>query len=1327
MDLSPSVINRKQDITSWPDGDLTQLTTRDKNRYQKRKSAIRDYFETELSAEEISLNYRLTSTEALEPMARRCLLLHEDGRPWGFRALVPGATVTDQAAESTGERAEVVVKETTSPVATTTETVVTQEKYDLTAQAEDDEDLDTAKRQAIKLVTRSLEQLPLTPVPEVEVSEQADAERVDALALPPDPLTSVDKEEQTIVPQDQAVVEVAETPLVTEETDLPQEDFPSIMFAPTASLELTDKPGLPSVEEPGASAIPVAAEMQADERLEVATLDTVEVASVRVLKTADEQSTRSNAPADADGDDVLRVVEPEPVAVVIESDAEQVEQAPEQVASGEPVEVVGVGEVEESTQIVEDKPVEAAGRSETEQILENEPVEVVAASEVEESTQVLEETPAPEPVVTAGRSETEQIVEDEPVEVVAASEVEESTQVLEDRTVAAAGRSEVERVREEMAETETVVVAAVHKVGQAERDRDALAATETVEVLAVQKVAQNSLPATETHQTPTTVLKSEETAKPAITTAQAEEMAIDTLPTRTLEAQRRDSRQLSMARPITSPKQSLSEESRYQITGKQTVIKQSVRRRWYRQGQKQRQRRWTRIISAAIVASLLVILLIPLSVGLVGYNAYTNIKGVAQDGVNHLLALKNLVPASKSDVTAILNIQKLNDAKTNIDDAQDDFLQLQDMVNRPDIQSLLQQFAPQYSNELTQARSLIQVALDVTYMGQELIGVGQMGANILHGAGSLLSSGSTTPLLTSDNINTIEAALVHTQYYIGDIQTQMGHVNLSALPLGNASQKAELAKYLGEIPTIQSTISQAQTLIGPVSWLLGVGQQRTFLVQTLDRGELRPSGGFEGQYGTVSVQNGRMGAFSLRDITLLDYDENGVDIGNTPPPQYSWMNFGSFGVRDANLSADYPTTAKIVTSLFQQEGGGPVDGDIQITPVVIEQFLQLTGPLYIQQYNDTVTAQNLEVKLHAYQQQQDLIDKQQQVTGTDSHSTRKAFTNLVGTLIMARAKKLTIPQLLDFGKVLLTDLKSRDLQIYFTNPVAEQWLTQNGDSGAMPQFTNGTDGFMVVQSNISISKAAQYVKSTFNDQVTLQSNGDAVHNLTITLNYQQTGPVYGFNSYADYLRLYVPSNAQFQGAYGFNTGTTLCTPGQSTSKTGTGKGTVAGSYTDAGLAVAGGCSQYYYSYPDSNDRYCGGGNYQLGIDGMQDKAWPYKLLGGPGETSSDLPGYQMVGGLTLTPKNCVSTLTFSWVVPHAVQNVAGQTPYQMVVGHQAGWPDITQVSIDASALKGVKSLTYDKTIDVDTLISLANRPLPPSQKPTTPTPVVTPTSTPKKP
>ncbi|MGH2480560.1 MAG: hypothetical protein ACRDHW_12970, partial [Ktedonobacteraceae bacterium] len=192
------------------------------------------------------------------------------------------------------------------------------------------------------------------------------------------------------------------------------------------------------------------------------------------------------------------------------------------------------------------------------------------------------------------------------------------------------------------------------------------------------------------------------------------------------------SRELAALQSLWALTQRLLVKGRHRLTGSQAAIRRSVTRRWGRQGKRQ-QRRWVKIVCALVIASILVGLSIPLCVALIGYSTYNNIKGVANDGVNHLLAIKTLIPANKNDLTSVLNMQKLTHADTELSQAQDDFLQLQDMVNRPDIQPLIQQYAPQYSNKLDMARHLIQVALDVSRMGRELIGVAQIGAHTLHG------------------------------------------------------------------------------------------------------------------------------------------------------------------------------------------------------------------------------------------------------------------------------------------------------------------------------------------------------------------------------------------------------------------------------------------------------------------------------------------------------------------------------------------------------------------------------------------------------------------
>jgi len=725
--------------------------------------------------------------------------------------------------------------------------------------------------------------------------------------------------------------------------------------------------------------------------------------------------------------------------------------------------------------------------------------------------------------------------------------------------------------------------------------------------------------------------------------------------------------------------------------------RRSVRKRWIQDVQNRRkQRRFRSIVTTFVLASLMFVIFLPLGTGLAAYSTYNSIRNVALDGVNHLLTVKNLLPISKSDPTAALDAQKLQKAQSEFSSAESDFVQLQQLVNRSDVQSAIQQFAPQYSSKLDMAQRLVQVGIDVSLMGQEVVGVALLGANIMHS--SPLANGNTKPLITSTDISNAEGVLIHAQYFINDIQMQMSQVSIKDLPI-STTQKTELSSVMTLMPKVQDYITQGQGLIGIVAWLLGVDHARHFLVQTMDNGELRPGGGFTGMYGLLTIQNGRMAPFSLQDVTELDYAGNGMELGRQAPPQYSsWMKFGYWGLRDANLSGDFPTTARLAMQVFQEEGGGPVDGNIALTPTVIAHVLDVIGPIKVPQYNETITAQNLEDKLHYYQQDFGAIRLQRQITGTNNAATRKAFTSLLGHLLLDKVRHEPVKVLVKIMQNAVKDIQSRDLEIYFTNPLAESWMVQHGYSGGMNTFAK-QDGFMVVQSNISISKASQYVHTTEQDNVSFDAQGGAYHNLTITLNYKQTGPVYGYDTYADYIRVYAPANAQLLGGDGFDSGKALCTAKSPTSGT---NGTPPPPTNGTGTPPPKGnqCAQYASSFP-SNARYCPNGNYSLGLRGLG-STWPVDSLGGPTELTTDLPGRAMWGGLTLTPKNCISTITIQWYVPHAIKQVAGQPFYSILVQKQGGYIPTVQITVDTSAVPGLKSFNFQGDIVADRLFTLSS-------------------------
>ncbi len=722
---------------------------------------------------------------------------------------------------------------------------------------------------------------------------------------------------------------------------------------------------------------------------------------------------------------------------------------------------------------------------------------------------------------------------------------------------------------------------------------------------------------------------------------------------------------------------------------RQRVSRQQLRRT--------RRMRLLGIASGVLLAVMLPGTLLPLGLGLMAYSVYSDVSGIARSGINHLLTAKTLLPSSTSDPLAALDSTKLQQAQKEFRAAESDFTQLEQIVDRADLQTLVEQAAPSDSAKLIMARHLVRVALDVARMGQELSGIGITASGILHSSPLASDTKNVKPLLSVADVSVVQGAMIHALSYIDDITIQMRQVDLRELPI-STKQKTQLVAVLAMLPHVRGALIEAQGLLGTVAWLLGVGQARRFLVQTMDRAELRPSGGFTGQYGILQIQDGRMAPFSLRDVALLDYAGNGMELGRAAPPEYSqWMNFGNWGLRDSNLSGDYPTTARMSMRVFEEEGGGPVDGDISFTPTFIGHILDVTGPIYVADYKETITAQNLEERLHYYQQDYNAIAIQQQKTNDTSHSVRKTFTTLVGKLLLDRVRHLSTSKLVAILKNAVKDIQSRDLEIYFANPVAEQWLIDHSYSGGIDSFQH-SDGLMVVQANISISKASQYVHTTEQDQIVLDASGGAAHNLTIMLNYQQTGPVYGFDTYADYMRIYTTQAAQLLGGHGFDSGQCYRSSSSNGDK-GCCVASVAKPVSKGDKTPATGCEQYKHAFPD-DARYCPGGNYDLGMRGSSNKPWPIDKLSGPTALVSDLPGHSMWGGLTVTPKNCISTITLSWYVPHAVKFSGKHATYSLLLQKQGGYVPSVQVTIDASAIKGMKPVSFQGKLLADKLFTL---------------------------
>ncbi len=122
------------------------------------------------------------------------------------------------------------------------------------------------------------------------------------------------------------------------------------------------------------------------------------------------------------------------------------------------------------------------------------------------------------------------------------------------------------------------------------------------------------------------------------------------------------------------------------------------------------------------------------------------------------------------------------------------------------------------------------------------------------------------------------------------------------------------------------------------------GVQRTYLVLLQNNYELRPGGGFLGQYAIVKVKDGQVLSTFVEDANLLDQR---ILVKITPPyPLTRKLQLKRWKMRDSNFSPDFPTNAAKAEYFYRLAGGGQkFDGVIAINANVLDHALAITGPI----------------------------------------------------------------------------------------------------------------------------------------------------------------------------------------------------------------------------------------------------------------------------------------------------------------------------------------------------------------------------------------------
>lgn len=295
--------------------------------------------------------------------------------------------------------------------------------------------------------------------------------------------------------------------------------------------------------------------------------------------------------------------------------------------------------------------------------------------------------------------------------------------------------------------------------------------------------------------------------------------------------------------------------------------------------------------------------------------------------------------------------------------------------------------------------------------------------------------------------------------------------------------------------------------------ILGLDQEKTYLIILQNNYELRPTGGFISAYGILKIKNG-WPQLTIQDSYALDKTDQLY-----PAPealQYflkSDPKFQGWYFRDGNFNPDFSQSSLALIRLYNQqaETGKTFDGVIAVNFSVLENLIDNLGEIRIGER--VLNSANLFQIL------------QTQVKNIDTHNVEDLAQrkNILGELGKILIKKIVFsPQLYGtISQTIQNALTEKNILLYFTNQELQKFVSDKNWGGRL-NFSEQDNWVQINIANIGGRKADRYLEKNHEQIITFDNNGQIKVHHILTISHHGT---YHLNSdrYQAYIRFLAPT------------------------------------------------------------------------------------------------------------------------------------------------------------------------------------------------------------
>ncbi len=297
--------------------------------------------------------------------------------------------------------------------------------------------------------------------------------------------------------------------------------------------------------------------------------------------------------------------------------------------------------------------------------------------------------------------------------------------------------------------------------------------------------------------------------------------------------------------------------------------------------------------------------------------------------------------------------------------------------------------------------------------------------------------------------------------------------------------------------------------------LAGFKENRTYLLLFQNNLELRPSGGYLGNFGILKVKNGQVISLEIHDTNIFD----GFGQVQTEPPQsmQDYLGINNWQMRDANWSPDFPTAAQQIEYFYKLQGGQEeFDGIVGVNATILPDLLELTGPIYLAEFNKEFKSENVLYQLE-YEVEKGYLQRE-----IDQGERKTVFKALVKEVLKQLVQKNFWEQK-DLKDLIFRELDIKNILLFFKEDNEQAVISELNWAGQVNQSW-ANDYLMIVEANLAAKKSNAFIKREVEYFIDLSGSEPQVE-LEIKYIHQGAQKDWFNDDYRAYLRIYLPQGS----------------------------------------------------------------------------------------------------------------------------------------------------------------------------------------------------------